>query len=83
MGKTDILAREYFSDKRRFADAFNYLLYDGRAAIAPGDLSPLDSVGVVTSSEARGRAIMSVPQLCWEAGRSRRWGHRPRPTSFA
>lgn len=56
MGKTDILAREYLSDKSRFADAFNYLLYDGRTAIVPEDLSPLDTAGVVASTQTGGRA---------------------------
>lgn len=33
MALKDAVTKEYMKDKRVFADAFNYLLYDGREVI--------------------------------------------------
>ena len=38
----DALSREYFSNPEVFADAFNYLLYDGKPVITPDSLTPMD-----------------------------------------
>ena len=46
MGEVDILSRKYMSDRKHFADAFNYYLYDGQKEIAPEDLSPLDTAEI-------------------------------------
>ena len=35
MGKIDQLTNEYMSDKARFADVFNYFVYDGRQVLIP------------------------------------------------
>ena len=43
MGKFDILCKKYMSNNEIFADAFNYLLYDGKQKIKPEDLKPLDT----------------------------------------
>ena len=55
MGKIDTEAKRYFSDNARFADAFNYLIYDGRPVIEPGSLTPLDPAEIVVpyGNEAR------------------------------
>ena len=34
------------SDNEIFADAFNYLLYDGKQKIKPEDLKPLDTSSI-------------------------------------
>ena len=43
MGKLDVLCKKYMSDNEVFADAFNYLLFDGKKKIKPEDLKPLDT----------------------------------------
>ena len=35
MGKVDIESKKYMRDKKHFADAFNYLLYEGKPIIDP------------------------------------------------
>ena len=46
MGKTDIEVREYFQNRERFADLFNYMLYDGRQVLQPQDLRPADTAEI-------------------------------------
>lgn len=43
MGKIDAITYEYMSDNTRFADVFNYYLYDGRRVIQADKLHELDS----------------------------------------
>ena len=43
VGKVDIESKRYLSKSEHFADAFNYLIYDGRPVIRPEELRPLDS----------------------------------------
>ena len=38
MGKQDLLAKEYMSDNEKFADVFNYYLYEGRQIIKSENL---------------------------------------------
>lgn len=42
-GTKDILSKEYFSNPVFFADAFNYLIYDGEPIIQPETLHPVDA----------------------------------------
>ncbi len=42
MGKTDIKTNEYMSDNNRFADLFNFFLYDGKEVIIPDNLKEMD-----------------------------------------
>ena len=42
MGKLDILTKNYLSQNEIFADAFNYLIYDGESVIVPEELQELD-----------------------------------------
>ena len=46
MGKLDIDAKRYFGIAAHFADAFNFLLYQGRQVIDPDKLRELDSAEV-------------------------------------
>lgn len=38
MGKQDLLAKKYMSDNEKFADVFNYYLYNGKQIIKPENL---------------------------------------------
>ena len=55
MGSIDIEARNYLRDSRRFADAFNYLIYDGRQVIDPDRLRPLDTAEIAILREGKRR----------------------------
>ena len=43
MGQADIVMKEYMREPHVFADAFNFLLYDGRQVIKPSELKELDT----------------------------------------
>ena len=55
MGNIDAESKKYMSDSAHFADAFNYLIYDGKPVIDPKNLSPLDTTEIVIpyGNEAR------------------------------
>ena len=42
MGKFDAETKAYMENSVHFADAFNYLIYGGKAVIQPSELKPLD-----------------------------------------
>jgi len=42
----DAVTKEYMQDNETFADAFNYLLYDGKQVIRPEQLKPLDTTAI-------------------------------------
>ena len=44
MGNIDIITKHYLEDSRIFADAFNYVIYDGKPVVQPDQLRPLDAV---------------------------------------
>lgn len=46
MGKYDVETKKYMSDNRRFADAFNYLIYDGKPIIDPDALTEVDTTEI-------------------------------------
>ena len=46
MGRIDTETKAFMSDPSRFADAFNYLIYDGQPVIKPEDLKPLDTTEI-------------------------------------
>ena len=47
MGRIDTETKAFMSDPSRFADAFNYLIYDGQPVIKPEQLKPLDTTEIV------------------------------------
>lgn len=47
MGRMDTMTKEYLAHNDVFADAFNYLIYDGRQVIHPETLRELDTTGIV------------------------------------
>ncbi len=46
MGSKDMVTKEYMADNRIFADAFNFLIYNGEQIIKPENLRPLDTTHV-------------------------------------
>lgn len=46
MGATDDVTKEYMKDNNVFADAFNYLIYNGRQVIKPSSLQELDTTEI-------------------------------------
>ena len=55
MGRIDTETKAFMSDPSRFADAFNYLIFDGQPVIKPEDLKPLDTteIAIPYGSNAR------------------------------
>ena len=47
MGEKDTITKNYMQDKTIFADAFNFLLYDGEQVIKPEQLKPIDTASLV------------------------------------
>ena len=47
MGKFDTLTKKYMSNPDIFADAFNYLLYDGKRVISSDTLQSVDTTEIV------------------------------------
>ncbi len=43
LNNKDTYAKKYISDNKVFADAFNFLIYDGEEVIKPENLKPLDT----------------------------------------
>ena len=43
MGKKDVITKKYMSDRRHFADAFNYYVFDGKQVIKADSLNPVDT----------------------------------------
>lgn len=46
IGRADILTKNYVKNKRMFADAFNYYIYDGKEVIDPNKLYEVDTTEV-------------------------------------
>ena len=43
MHDTDSITKDYMKDAATFADAFNFLLYNGEPVIQPGQLREMDT----------------------------------------
>lgn len=46
MGKFDAESKKYVNMKHIFADAFNYLMHDGKQVIQPDQLFPVDTTEI-------------------------------------
>ena len=46
MGTADTVTKAYMRENAVFADAFNYLIYDGKPMISPADLKELDTTEI-------------------------------------
>ena len=47
MSRKDLISKDYMSDNVKFADAFNYYLYNGEQVIHPENLSEKDITEIV------------------------------------
>ena len=56
MGRIDTETKAFMSDPARFADAFNYLIYDGEPVIKPEELKPLDTTEIAVPYGNNARA---------------------------
>jgi hypothetical protein len=70
MGQADIVTKEYMREPHVFADAFNFLLYDGRQVIKPSELKELDTAemmyifgGGAPKNEAHRHSLNSTPAI--------------------
>lgn len=54
MGRKDTVTKDYMKDNEVFADAFNFLLYEGRQVIAPDRLLPMDTAEIAAPYGADG-----------------------------
>lgn len=48
MGAKDTKAKEFLSNNERFADVFNYYMFDGKSVIKPEDLQEKDTTEVIS-----------------------------------
>lgn len=55
MGKHDTAIKKWLSDKRRFADLFNGILFEGKQIICPADLESAESESTVLFAEKNGK----------------------------
>ena len=55
MSFIDIESKKYMCDNAHFADAFNFLIYNGEPVIVPSTLTPLDTTEIIIpyGNEAR------------------------------
>ena len=70
MGTVDIVTKEYMRENAIFADAFNYLIYNGKKVIDPAKLKEIDPTEIALpfgDEENRpdaGRRLCSRRDLC-------------------
>ena len=57
LGEKDTITKNYMQDKTIFADAFNFLLYDGKQVIKPEQLKPVDTASLVLPYGDDGKVI--------------------------
>lgn len=55
MGKSDAVTRTYMRENAVFADAVNYLIYNGKPVIKPENLREMDTEEVAVLSEKAGK----------------------------
>ena len=60
MGKFDTLTKKYMSNPDIFADAFNYLIYNGRQVIKPEALRDADATEVIVAYGANAKEKLPV-----------------------
>ncbi|MCD7854097.1 MAG: Rpn family recombination-promoting nuclease/putative transposase [Clostridiales bacterium] len=65
MGRADILTKNYVKNKKVFADAFNYYMYDGRKVINPDKLYEVDTaeVAVPYGEDEAGVIVQPVQKM--------------------
>ncbi|MCD8090238.1 MAG: Rpn family recombination-promoting nuclease/putative transposase [Clostridiales bacterium] len=61
MGRIDVLTKNYMKNKKIFADAFNYYIYDGRQVIDPDKLREIDAAAVTVPYGEDGTSLKTQP----------------------
>lgn len=59
MGKVDTATKAYMRKNNIFADAFNYLIYDGKPVVNPEQLRELDTTEITSG----GRSVSELGQM--------------------
>ena len=67
MGKKDVITKSFMSDRRHFADAFNYHMFDGHQVIKADSLNPVDTaeLGIVFAND-KSKYIQRIRDLLSE-----------------
>ena len=55
MGKADIAVKNWLSDKRRFADLFNGMIFEGKEVILPNELEDMDRETDIIMTDKTGK----------------------------
>ena len=71
MGKADAAVRNWLSDKRRFADLFNGVMFSGREVVTADELEEQKGeTSVLVPDKAGGtRPVQKIQGYCHEMGR--------------
>ena len=62
MGKADTVTKAYMSKRNIFADAFNYLIYDGASVVDPGRLKEIDTTELTLPFNLQGEEVAEPVQ---------------------
>ena len=68
MGKSDAVTRTYMRENAVFADAVNYLIYNGKPVIKPENLREMDTAEVAVLSEKAGKKYDLRCFRIWKTG---------------
>ena len=64
MGRKDTITKKYLSRPEVFADAFNYLMFEGKKVIRPGDLEEQDPTeAAVIKKAGKSKTSMTLKKL--------------------
>ena len=58
----NVVTKKYMSDNEKFADVFNYVLYDGRSVIRSEELIDCDPEELLATENKKGKFIIKAPE---------------------
>lgn len=72
MGKADVNVNIWLSEKKRFANLFNGVIYGGRQVILPEDLEEVNPVSSVSVKNRTGKTknMKKIPRYHYEMAES-------------
>ena len=72
MGKGNVAVRQWISDKKRFADLFNGVVFQGRQIVSSEDLEPVvgESDIIITDKREKEKAVQRYRDvvMSWKKG---------------
>ena len=68
MGTADIVTKEYMRGNAVFADAFNYLIYNGKKVIDPANLKEIDPTEIALPFDDEAKASTTCRTACRKSG---------------